>query len=362
MTTEKKSLSPVQVKISVNQKIIIAIGVLIAVVLLYLLKPILTPFLVAAFLAYIGDPLVNLLMRLKLPRTLAATIVFVVIMLAVLALLLFLIPLLVHQVVEFFNRLPAILTWIQQSLLPWLNLHFDLAASFDLQTLKNTLAQHWQQAGNVAAAVWSTLSRSGLAFLAWLIKLLLVPVVTFYLLRDWNKVIDGVAQLLPRRVAPKIISVVKECNSVLGAFLRGQLLVMLSLAIIYSVGLAIIGVDLALLIGVATGVLTIVPYLGVVVGIVASCIAVMMQFHDTMYLVYVGILFLIGHVAENMVLTPWLVGDRIGLHPVAVIFAVMAGGHLFGFMGVLLALPVAAVVMVLLRHLKHHYVKSVLYS
>jgi predicted PurR-regulated permease PerM len=348
--------------VTTAQRFWVGAGIIITALLIYLLRPVLAPFLFAAFLAYIGDPLVNFLTRCHLSRTWAATLVFVIIMLIVLVLLLFLIPLLGRELTLFLSKLPQMLAWFQQFALPWLSQKFNFTETLDLPDLKTTLAQHWQQAGNVAATAWKVFSRSGMALLGWLAKLLIVPVVTFYLLRDWNDVISGSRELLPRRVEPGVTAVVQECNEVLGAFFRGQLLVMLGLTIIYTIGLALAGLDFALLLGSIAGLLAIVPYLGVIVGVLAASIAAIIQFHDGLHLFYVFIVFIIGHLAEHMVLTPWLVGDRIGLHPVAVIFAILAGSHLFGAMGGLLALPVAAVIMVLLRHIKQHYVQSGLYS
>lgn len=345
-----------------TQKLTAWLIAVVVIVLFYLLKPIIAPFLIAAFLAYLGDPFVKQLMQFKIPRTLAAILVFVVIMAAILLLVLFLVPLLSRQVTLFFTRLPSILAWFQQIALPWVSQHFNINLSLDPQSLKTIAAQHLQQAGGMAATVWTTLSHSGLALLGWLAKLLLIPIVTFYLLRDWDEVVQGIRQLIPRRIEPQTILLVRECDGVLSAFLRGQLSVMLALAIIYSIGLAIVGLDIALLLGVVAGALAIVPYLGIIVGVVVACITALVQFHDWLHPLYVCIVFAVGHLAESMVLTPWLIGGRIGLHPVAVIFAILAGGHLFGFTGVLLALPVAAIVMVLVRHMKRHYVQSTFYS
>jgi predicted PurR-regulated permease PerM len=340
-----------------HQKLMTVITVLVVAALFYLLKPILAPFLIAALLAYLGDPWVQRLMRWKLPRTLAAALVFIIIMGAVVLLLFFLIPLLGRQASSFSEQLPDILNWLQQSALPWLkqNLPFNIP---DVSSMKTMLTTHMQQAGNVALSV----GKSGLAVLSWLAKALLVPVVTFYLLRDWNVVVRKTRELLPRRAEKNVVAIVRECDGVLSAFLRGQLWVMLGVAVIYSVGLSIVGLNTAVLLGVMAGVLTIVPYLGIIVGIVAAGIVALVQFHDWLHVLYVAIVFAVGHGIESMALTPWLVGDRIGLHPVAVIFAILVGGHLFGFIGVLLALPVAAIVMVLLRHLKQHYVRSEIYQ
>jgi predicted PurR-regulated permease PerM len=167
---------------------------------------------------------------------------------------------------------------------------------------------------------------------------------------------------LPRKQAPLIKKLATECDDVLSEFLRGQLLVMFSLGIIYTIGLWIAGLEFALLIGMLAGLVSFVPYLGFVVGIIVAGIAALVQFNDVIHIIYILIVFGIGQAIESMVLSPWLVGERIGLHPVAVIFAVMAGGQLFGFFGVLLALPVAAVIVVLLRYLHGRYLDSSLYT
>ena len=193
-------------------------------------------------------------------------------------------------------------------------------------------------------------------------ELLLIPVVLFYLLRDWDIVWHNFQELLPRHIESKVTQMARECNEVLGAFLRGQMLVILCLVVIYSVGLSIAGINLALLLGTIAAVLTIVPYLGLIVGVITASIVAGVQYHDWTHVVYVLIVFAVGFISENMVLTPWLVGDRIGLHPLAVIFAILVGGHIFGFVGVLLALPAAAVIMVLLRHFKEYYLQSPFYG
>jgi predicted PurR-regulated permease PerM len=198
--------------------------------------------------------------------------------------------------------------------------------------------------------------------LAWVANLVLVPVVTFYLLRDWDVLMDKIRRLLPRTSEQTIVKLAKESDDVLGQFLRGQLTVMVVLGFIYTVGLWIVGLDLALLVGTIAGLVSFVPYLGFIVGIVFAGVAAIMQFGDITYLLFVLIVFGIGQAFEGMLLTPLLVGDKIGLHPVAVIFAVMAGGQLFGFVGVLLALPVAAIVVVLLRHMHELYKTSEIYG
>lgn len=330
--------------------------------LVYLLTPILTPFATGALLGYLGDPLVDRLQRLRLNRTLAVCVVFAGMLVILLLALLLLVPLVESQVTRLVHSLPSYLEWIQTRLGPWVQEHFGAGAQvLDVEQLSAVLREHWQQAGGIAAAVLGSISRSGMAVIGWFMTLILIPVVAFYFMRDWDDLLEAVRELLPRRVEPTVVRLCRESNEVLGAFLRGQLLVMLALGVIYSAGLWLIGLDLAFLIGMIAGLISFVPYLGSIVGVLAACIAAAAQFGDLLHLVLVLVVFGVGQALEGMVLTPLLVGDRIGMHPVAVIFAVLAGGQLFGFVGVLLALPVAAVVMVLLRHAHDRYKDSHLY-
>ena len=330
--------------------------------LLYLLAPVLTPFVAAALLAYMGNPLVNRLERHRLSRTWAVVVVFAVLLLLLLMLLLIFIPLLERQIVLLASKLPGYIDWVQDKALPSASAWFRVdLGTFDLASFKKLVADQIQGIGGVAAILWKAITRSGVTLLGWLANLLLIPVVTFYLLRDWKDLLERIHLLLPRPIEPVVLRLARQSDEVLGAFFRGQLLVMLALAVVYSAGLWIVGLDLALLIGIVAGLVSFVPYLGFIIGIVMATIAALMQFHESMPLLYVAIVFMVGQSLEGMLLTPWLVGEKIGLHPVAVIFAVLAGGQLFGFFGVLLALPVAAVVMVVLRYLLERYLGSELY-
>jgi len=339
-------------------------GIVLGGVVVYLLTPILMPFLLGALLAYLGDPLVDRLQLVRLPRTAAVGVVFAMLLVVLVGLVLLLIPMIGDQIRALQASLPAMLNWAQQTALPWLEQRagIEFTDRLALDHLGRTLASHWQQTGDIATQVLQRVSSSGLALFGWLANAALVPVVTFYLLRDWDLLVQRVHDLIPRRIEPTVSMLTRECDEVLGAFLRGQFMVMLSLGVIYAVGLWLVGLNLALLIGMLAGIASIVPYLGTIVGILAAAIAALFQFGDIWHLIAVAVVFGIGQMLEGMVLTPLLVGDRIGMHPVAVIFAVLAGGQLFGFTGVLLGLPVAAVVMVLLRHAHDVYKGSDLYG
>lgn len=330
---------------------------------LYLLAPVLTPFLFAALLAYMGDPLIDRLEARGLSRRWAVTAVFTALFLGILLLLLLLIPLSAHQFKGLMQRLPAYLEALQISLLPWLRdvLGID-PALFNLGYLRTQLMAYAQEIGDLAGTLLRSFRTSSTVMIDWLTNLVLVPVVTFYLLRDWDLLVAKIRDLLPRRIEPTISALARESDEVIGAFLRGQLIVMAVLAVIYSMGLAVIGLEFSLLIGLLAGLVSFVPYLGLIIGIVAASIAALLQFHSFLSIVPVLIVFGIGQLISDLFLTPRLVGDRIGLHPVAVLFAVLAGGHLFGFFGILLALPVAAVIAVILRHIHDEYLSSIFYQ
>jgi predicted PurR-regulated permease PerM len=330
--------------------------------MLNLLAPILTPFLVSALLAYMGDPLCDWLELKGLDRTLAVVAVFTsLLLLGILALLLVL-PQLEHQISYLFKQFPGYLSWLREKVLPWIQSHIGVSGQLqDLGFLQKMLYEHWRQAGGIVKSVLESVSSSGSAMLGFLLNLLLVPVLTFYLLRDWDHLTAGIRALLPRRIEPTLVKLASASDEMLGAFMRGQVMVMLALAVIYIIGLHLVGLELALLIGMIAGMVSFVPYLGLILGILMASVAAVLQFHAAGPLLGVALVFIVGQMAEGMFLTPKFVGDQIGLHPVAVIFAVMAGGHLFGFFGVLLALPVAAVVMVWLRHAVGRYKASRLY-
>lgn len=335
----------------------------VIIFLIWLLAPVLMPFAVAAMLAYLGDPLADRLERLGLGRHLAAALVFLVLLTVFVGVLLLLVPLVARQIENLIDNLPTYGAWARDTAWPWLQtkLHLD-PKMFDSDRLLAAIKAHIASIGGVATVVIGKVSRSGLGIVLWLTNLVLIPVVAFYLLRDWDRLVATIDRMLPRSIQPTIAHLARESDAVLGAFVRGQLLVMLALGIFYGVALELVGLSVGLLIGLVAGLLSFVPYLGFMVGFGAAIIAVLVQYGDWTHLLIVCAVFVVGQLLEGYVLVPKLVGDKIGLHPVAVIFAVLAGGSLFGFLGVLLALPAASVIMVLLRYLVERYRLSDLYT
>lgn len=331
--------------------------------LISLLAPILAPFLIAAFLAYVGDPIVDWFETKKLKRTTGVSIVFLVMTLFSIAVLIILTPLIESQIRTFIVGLPKLLHSLNSSFIPFLESYIGTdIPELNTESVASAAKEHWNEVGGILGIAAGWLGNSTQLLLALLASATIVPVVTFYLLRDWDILVARIRELIPRKFLPRVESLAKESDEVLSEFLRGQLLLMLAQAIYFSVALALVGLDLALLIGLIAGGVSFVPYLGLVIGLGAGVLAAFLQFQEILPMVLVCAVFGIGQILEGVVLQPLLIGERIGLHPVAVIFAVMAGGQLFGFVGVLIALPVAAVITVMLRHLHEVYVRSELYD
>jgi len=233
---------------------------------------------------------------------------------------------------------------------------------FDLAALKNPIHQNLQGADGLGMKLLASLKIGGLAVLGFVVNLLLVPVVLFYLLRDWDDLLARINALLPRRWHARLTGVAAEIDAVLAEFLRGQIAVMVLMSVLYVLGLWLAGLEFALPIGIITGMLVFVPYVGMLTGLVLATLVALMQFPGAGGAIPVWIVFAIGQALEGMLVTPLLVGKRIGLHPVAVIFALLAFGQIFGFFGVLLALPASAALLVGLRHLGKQYLDSSLYK
>ncbi|MHA7835738.1 MAG: AI-2E family transporter, partial [Algiphilus sp.] len=290
-------------------------------VLLWLLTPILLPFVLGAALAYLGDPIVDRLERWRMSRTTGVTIVFTVITLGALIVTALLIPLLQQQVQIFLQRVPEYLQWAQDVVLPTIGVQIPEGGRIDADSLRTLVKENWEQAGSIVRELLLHATRSTGTLLTLVVNVLMVPVVTFYLLRDWDRLLAWLDTMIPRRMIGKVREIARETDEVLAAFLRGQLAVMASLALIYTTGLWLAGLDLALLIGIGAGLVSFVPYLGLFVGLTAAVIAMLFQEQALLPVIWVLLVFGIGQILETAVLTPLLVGDRIGLHTVAVIFA-----------------------------------------
>lgn len=334
----------------------------ISIGLAWHLSPILSPFLLATVMAYICNPLVGWMERRRVPRTLATLLTMLLLLTLIAGLLLVLVPLVQHEIQLFIERLPSTIDWIKLHGLPWLQTSFGVDISLDVDEVKTYLGEHIKSAGTLVSKLLPSLKSGGVALVGIVMNLLLVPVVFFYVLRDWNRIITKVEVLIPRAWHANTIRIAQDIDQVLSEFLRGQVSVMLLMSVYYSIALHVAGLDFALPIGLVTGLLVFIPYLGMAVGLSLAVLAGVMQFQEANELLPMLLAFGIGQALEGTIVTPLLVGERIGLHPVVVIFALLAFGQLFGFFGILLALPASAALLVGFRHMKNRYIQSEFYQ
>jgi predicted PurR-regulated permease PerM len=336
---------------------------------LWLLAPVLTPFVVAAILAYALTPVVDWLDRLgrgRVPRLLAVVAVEIIFLLLLLALMLLVVPILIKQLPLLREQVPPMLDRFNAFLQPFLA-QFGLHVSLDVDGLKTFAMEHLNaNFDDLLGQLLASAKLGGSVALSLVGNAVLIPVALFYLLMEWRRFVDLLLVLVPPRLRATVDSFTSEADSVLGQYLRGQLLVMVVLAVYYSAGLALFGLDLALPIGVFTGLAMAIPYLGFGLGLILATLAGFLEFSaqagHVSALVMVAVVYGLGQLVESFFLTPRLVGERVGLHPLAVIFALLAFGHLLGFVGVLIALPLSAVMLVAIRRLRLAYLDSALYQ
>ena len=338
------------------------VGVLAAVVwLFYALGNILTPFIVAAVLAYILNPLVEKLRDKGMKRGLASMLVMIFSLLLLLALVLIIVPMLINQFNNLVTRLPQLVGYVQNTLLPWINRFAGDYVALDADSIVAWLQSH---TGSLTAALQKiapTLMRQSGTVVLGVTNLFLLPFLLYYFLLDWQRWAHGIRAMVPRRYLETYTRISGNMDKVLGEFLRGQLTVMLVMGVIYGVGLMLTGLDSGFAIGMIAGILVFVPYLGAFTGLLLATVAALLQFGSWHGLLLVWAVFGVGQFIESFFITPQIVGDRIGLSPFWVIFSLMAFGQLMGFVGMLIGLPLAAVTLVLLREGAGAYFQSRFY-
>ena len=347
------------------RRIFILVGIALLLWILYLLKPVLIPFASAFIIAYLFNPLVNKIHRIGLPRWVAISIVFIGIGVVITWAIWYLVPLVWQQLMYAKSSIPASIHWINSTFLPWSSRTFDLVPmELDVDHISAAVMDYIQTnySTDSIQSVVIKLAQSGLNFIQVGGTVILIPIIAFYFLLEWDRMLESMRRLIPRAYEKSTLKIVGECHQVLGAFVKGQFLVMFLLGVIYAVGLQSVGLSVGIIIGMVAGLCSIIPYLGFAVGIISAIIAAFFQFGlDWTHLILVLIVFGIGQIVEGYILQPFLLGDKIGLSPVAVVFAVLAGAQLGGIVGMLIALPVAAVIVVLLRHLRDFYEQSEVY-
>ncbi len=351
------TFTPTQIRAASWLAIAVAIWIVLS-----MLAPVLMPFILAAVMAYALHPAVERLATRKVPRWLGAGLAITVLMLLMLAVVLLIVPVVTKQVPLLREQVPLLLGRLNTVLAPFAE-RFGVELQVDVNQVRawmqDLIAGH---EGDLVKGLLSSLRIGGSAISAVFGNLILTPIVAYYLLLDWAHIVERAKVLIPPRIRGSVQSFLDETDEVLGQYLRGQLLVMGVLAVLYTIGLALVGLKLALPIGVFTGLAVFIPYLGFGLGLILGLLAAVLQFQSIVGIAMVAGVYVIGQVIESMYLTPRLLGDRIGLHPIAVIFALMAFGHLFGFVGILVALPASAVLLVAIRRVKRGYMESELYT
>lgn len=347
---------------SARNYVLIWLGIFAAlIVLMIVLRGVLLPFVIGMAVAYFLDPVADKLERWGLSRTLATTLLTVAFLVVVFLAIAFLLPVLQRQLVDFLGNLPGyfqtIRAWAQPAIEGWMR-RLDPE---DVQRIENAVGAFSGRAIQYVLGLVGNIWAGGMALVGFLGVLFITPVVTFYLLRDWDSLIKRVDSWLPVRQAETIRAQARQIDETLAGFVRGQGMVCLILAAYYGATLSIAGLEFGLVVGIAAGLISFVPYVGSVGGLAVAVGLALLQFDEAWRIGVVAAIFGIGQALEGMVLTPKLVGDRVRLHPVWVIFAVLAGGSLFGFVGMLVSLPVAAVIGVLVRFGIAHYLASPLY-
>ncbi|RFU45892.1 AI-2E family transporter [Paraburkholderia sp. DHOC27] len=350
-------LTPYQRQAAVWIAIAVGIGIL-----LWLLRPVLTPFLLGAILAYILQPGVAWMVRHRVPRGLAALVMMLVFTFALTVLVLLVLLVIQKEGPQLKVQVPILFAHVSAWLQPKLAL-LGLADSLDFASLRDMVTGQLEgSAQTIALYAWTSIRTSSNVMITVIGNVVMVPLVLFYLLYDWNRMLARVQAFIPRRWLDKTLQLARDMDQMLSQYLRGQLLVMAILAVFYAAALSIAGFEIALPVGIFTGVAVFIPYIGYATGLALALIAALLQFGDLYGFGAVAIIYGIGQILESFFLTPRLVGERIGLHPLAVIFALLAFGQLFGFFGVLLALPVSAILSVAIRELRQGYLSSTLYK
>lgn len=344
-----------------NQITCWAIGLIVFGICLFVLRGIMLPFVAGMAVAYFLDPVADKFEEWGLSRTLATVVITVLFMFIAIGGFVLLLPLLYQQIVDFIVRVPGYVRAISDIVAPLSESLIARLEPQDIERAREAFADLTSQVVKWALGLVQELWKSGLAVVNILSLLFITPIVAFYLLRDWDGIVKRIDALLPRDHADVIRTQVKAIDETLAGFVRGQGLVCLALAVFYVVGLLVTGLDFALVLGLLAGLISFIPFVGAIVGLVASVGMAFLQFDDIVRIGAVAIVFVIGQVLEANVLTPKLVGERVGLHPVWVIFGILAGGVLFGFVGILIAVPMTAIVGVLVRFAVERYSESPLY-
>lgn len=325
------------------------------------ISSILLPFILAFVLAYFLHPAVVSLQKKKFSRPVATSLITALFCLFIISVFLILIPILQAQILALMVKVPTLADILWQKIQSVVLYTKENISQEQLQQIYSAMSQTIFSLFNTLGEKLLKMLTGGIVFFNIISLILITPVVLFYVLRDWHFVEKKMASLIPQKNKQKVSSILSEVNKVLSGFIRGQASVCFLLGLFYGISLSLIGLDFGLLVGLLSGILSFIPYFGFLTGVVLSCLLALVQSASLELWIGIIVVFILGQILESYVLTPKLVGDKVGLHPVWVIFALLAGGALFGFIGVLVAVPVAAVIAVFVRHLISWYKNTPIY-
>lgn len=340
------------------------VGALVVFIgLIWLLSGALMPFIAGLAVAYFLDPVADRLEKLGLPRWLATSVILAAFVLSLILALILLVPILVNQLNGFIERVPGYITalqaWLAEMNQGWLGRFVGERLPEIQRQLGEYAGQGAALLGRFAASIWS----GGQAVASVIGVIVITPVVAFYLLLDWDHMVERVDGWLPRQHADTIRGLVREIDGAIAGFVRGQAIVCLLLGLFYGIGLTLVGLSFGFLIGLGAGLISFIPFVGSILGlIVALGVAIVQFWPDWHMLILVAVVFGVGQFIEGNILSPRLVGSSVGLHPVWLMFSLLAFGSLFGFLGLMVAVPVAAAIGVLIRFALRQYLGSILYT
>lgn len=330
--------------------------------LVYILRSVLLPFVVGIIIGYLLDPLATRLEKLKINRTLATCLVLLLVAVILIPALVALVHMIDEQLALFISAVPKYMESLSQKMEPVINNLQDRFPNLNREKLREYLRGNMSNTLKVIGSLLRRVISGSYALFSILSLVLITPIVTFYMLRDWNAFTKKVDSLLPKAYKKEIRTQAKEIDKIISSFIRGQLSVCVLLGTFYGIGLSFVGLDLGLLVGFIAGIISFIPYVGSIVGFITAMAIAFAQFTDWVPIAQVVGVFAVGQFIEGNFLTPKLVGDSIGLHPVWVMFALLAGGVLLGFLGLMIAVPLAAVIGVLARFAISKYKQSSLYK
>ncbi len=342
------------------------ISLILAVILIFsgiiMIGKVLIPFIIALILAYILNPLLEKIQnKIKIKRSIICFIAALIVAIMIFSLPLYLLPSLALQLKTVINKIPDAINAINKNILDPLNIKYAVNFHIQLDQIKVLILSNMQGIFQKLDLL-PLLARNGMLAIEALVYMILTPFILFYSLINWQYILKFFENLIPRPYLTNMLMIFKEIDLMLASYLRGQILVMFIMAVYYAMALHFVGLSSGIVIGILTGLLVFIPYLGILTGFILALLISLAQFNDMHEIIAVLVVFGIGHVLEGALVTPFLVGGRIGLNPIMIILSLMVFGQLFGIVGVLLALPLSTISVVLIKHIKLYYMKSSYYG